>query len=40
MKKIDTPPSGTTRMKKKVTIHGMVRQRVAVPIAPISASIK
>src|SRR5215469_985222 len=34
MKKMETPPSGTTRMKNKVTIHGMVRQREAVPMAP------
>src|SRR5262249_12533760 len=29
-----TAPSGTTRMKKNLTIHGIVRQRVAVPMAP------
>ena len=32
MKKIDTPPSGTTRMKKTVTIHGIMRQRAALPM--------
>ncbi len=38
MNRMLIPPSGTTRMKKNVTIHGMVRQRVAAPMAPISAS--
>ena len=34
-----TMPSGTTRMKKKVTIQGMERQRSFPPIKPISISI-
>ena len=37
--KIEIPPSGTARTKKNVTIQGIVRQREAVPIAPIRASI-
>ena len=31
-------PSGTTRMPKKVTIHGIVRQRLVPPMKPMSTS--
>lgn len=38
MKKMLTAPSGTTRTPNIATIHGMVRQRRRLPMAPESAS--